>query len=174
MKQRSVPIQINIQRRYPLLADSHTVDLGRLPRIDTDIVRVERALSSESDPVTQSASFRTRTGLTLATSMSIHVMPSPPTHPRPRLTPDRPDPSPLSRPSLSPFKTPRCHAVRLSSHPDDMCAPLDTGQVAPCTSRSTPCQSDVPARDIHFFGLVVAFGIISFASVCFHLSYFCL
>ena len=61
MKQRSVPIQINIQRRYPLLADSHTVDLGRLPRIDTDIVRVERALSSESDPVTQSASFRTRT-----------------------------------------------------------------------------------------------------------------
>ena len=56
----------------------------------------------------------------------------------------------------------RCHAVSPLSPPDDTRASLDTGQVAPCSSRSTPCESNVPARGIHFFGHIVVYGIIDF------------
>jgi hypothetical protein len=169
----TTPLHLHTTPCPPSFASAHTVLSSALHS-----VRVERALSLESDLVTHSASRRVRLS---------HVMPSPPTHPRPRLTlvlvpRPRPRPRPLPRlrphPSRSLFKTPqhkpcRCHAVRPPSPPDDTHASLDTGQVAPCTSRSTLRPSNVPARGIQFFGHIVVYGIIDFASVCFHLSYFC-
>ena len=111
----------------------------------------------------------------LATSTSPASLASP--HPCP--SPPASVASHSSRPSslLTAIQTPRyklcrCHTVRQPSPPDNTRAPLDTGQVAPCTSCSTPHQLDVPARDIQFFGHVVIYGIIGFVSVRSTLSYF--
>ena len=52
----------------------------------------------------------------------------------------------------------RCHAIHLPLPPDNMCAPLDTGQVVPCTLHSTPCQLNVPAREIHSSELQLFIG----------------
>ena len=58
----------------------------------------------------------------------------------PRLVP-RSRPSPRSPPFKAPRHKPsRCHAVCPSSPLDNTRAPLDTGQVVPCTSRPNPCQ----------------------------------
>ena len=70
-----------------------------------------------------------------------------------------PFPSSLSFAIQTPQHKPcRCHVIRLPLPPDDARAPLDTGQVAPCTSHSTPRQSNVPARDIHSLELRLFMG----------------
>ena len=136
-------------------------------------VRVDRALSSESDLVTHSASPRARLS---------HVMISPPTRPidfacNARLASPLPLASCLHRspfPSSLSFaiQTPRhkpcrCHAIRPPSPPDDARVPLDTGQVA-----LDPSPVECSCSGHSFLGLGAVYGIIGFVSVCFHLSCF--
>ena len=124
-------------------------------------------MSSESDLVTpQGHSVSPRARLS-------HVMISPPTHPidftcNAHLASPLPLASCLHRSSFPSFlsfaiqtlrhKPCRCHTIRPPSPPDDARAPLDTGQVTPCTSRSTPRWSNVPARDIHSSDLQLFMG----------------
>ena len=135
------------------------------------IVRVECMLSLKTDPITHSASLQARDAI--ATNLPLSL---PYPHPSSLvLIPCLILPLvPLICHSKTPQHKPcQCHVVRTPSPPDDTHMSLDTGQVTPCMSCSTPCQSNVSAQGIQFFRHIVIYGIISFISICFHLSYFC-
>ena len=84
-----------------------------------------------------------------------------------------PHPCPLPLIPLVPLLV-RRHSKLLDTSPSDVMGfarprllTTHSRPSIPLTSRSTPRQSDVPARDIHSFGLVAVYGIIDFVFVCF-------